>query len=184
LHVGSTLNLLSQQWHVSGIYEPGKLARLCVKLDVLQRVTGNPHHLSQIYLKVDDPGKAQTIVDALRAKYPGYPIYTVEYYTSLLSVNSLGLLRNFIYVVIGIAMIVGFIVVFMAMYTAVLERTREIGILKAVGSSSGLILSMLLRETLLLALLGTVAGILLTYITQWLIVHFAPGGMTQETVYA
>ena len=53
---------------------------------------------------------------------PGYQIYTVEYYTSLLSVNSLGLLRNFIYVVIGIAMIVGFIVVFMAMYTAVLRR--------------------------------------------------------------
>ena len=184
LHVGSTLSLISQQWHVSGIYEPGKLARICVKLDALQRFTGNPHHLSQIYLKVDDPSRAQMVVDALRAKYPGYPIYTLEYYTSLLSVDSLGLLRNFTYVVIGIAMIVGFIVVFMAMYTAVLERTREIGILKAVGGSSGLILSMLLRETLLLALIGTAVGILLTYLTQWLIVHFAPGGMTQETVYA
>lgn len=184
VHVGSTLNLISQQWHVSGIYEPGKLARICVKLEALQRFTGNPHRLSQIYLKVDDPSKAQSIVDALRIKYPGYPIYTLEYYTSLLSVNSVGLLRNFTYVVIGIAMIVGFIVVFMAMYTAVLERTREIGILKAVGSSSGLILSMLLRETLLLAVIGTIVGILLTYLSQWLIIHFAPGGMTQETVYA
>lgn len=184
LHVGSTLNLISQQWRISGIYEPGKLARICVKLDALQRFTGNPHRLSQIYLKVDDPSKAQAIVDALRMKYPGYPVYTLEYYTSLLSVNSVGLLRNFTYVVIGIAMIVGFIVVFMAMYTAVLERTREIGILKAVGSSSGLILSMLLRETLLLAIMGTLVGILLTYLTQWLIIHFAPGGMTQETVYA
>jgi putative ABC transport system permease protein len=183
LRVGSTLNLISQQWRVSGIYEPGKLARICVKLEALQRFTGNPHRLTQIYLKVDDPSKAQSIVEALRVKYPGYPIYTMEYYTSLLSVSSVGLLRNFTYVVIGIAMIVGFIVVFMAMYTAVLERTREIGILKAVGGSSGLILSMLLRETLLLAVIGSVAGILLTYVTQWLIVHFAPGGMTQETVY-
>jgi putative ABC transport system permease protein len=183
LHVGSIVTLISQQWHVSGIYEPGKLARICVKLEALQRFTGNPNHLSQIYLKVDNPAKAQEIVDALRAKYPGYPIYTLEYYTSLLSVNSLGLLRNFTYVVIGIAMVVGFIVVFMAMYTAVLERTREIGILKAVGSSSGMILGMLLRETLLLALIGTALGIVLTYGTQWLIVHFAPGGMTQETVY-
>jgi putative ABC transport system permease protein len=184
LHVGSTLNLISQQWRVSGIYEPGKLARICVKLEALQRFTGNPHRLSQIYLKVDDPGKAQSTVDELRTRYPGYPIYTLEYYTSLLSVNSVGLLRNFTYVVIGIAMIVGFIVIFMAMYTAVLERTREIGILRAVGSSSGLILSMLLRETLLLAFIGTIIGILLTYLTQWLIVHFAPGGMTQETMYA
>jgi putative ABC transport system permease protein len=184
LHVGSTINLISQQWYVSGIYEPGKLARICVKLDALQKFTGNPHHLSQIYLKVDDPAKAQEIVDSLRAKYPGYPIYTLEYYTSLLSVNSLGLLRNFTYVVIGIAMVVGFIVVFMAMYTAVLERTKEIGILKAVGSSPGLILGMILRETVLLAVIGTILGIVFTYVTQWLIKHFSPGGMVQETVYS
>ena len=50
----------------------------------------------------------------------------MEYFTSLLSINSVGLLKNFIGVVIGIAVVVGFIVVFMAMYTAVLERTREI----------------------------------------------------------
>jgi putative ABC transport system permease protein len=37
---------------------------------------------------------------------------------------------------------------------------------------------------MLLALIGTGVGILLTYVTQWLIVHFAPGGMMQETVYS
>jgi putative ABC transport system permease protein len=184
LHAGSTLNLISHEWHVTGIYEPGKLARICVKLDALQRFTGNENRLSQVYVKVDDPKRAQDVVDALRAKYPGYQIYTLEYYTSLLSVNSLGLLRNFTYVVIGIAMIVGFIVVFMAMYTAVLERTREIGILKAVGSSSMLIISMLMRETFLLAVLGTIAGILLTYGTQWLMLHVVPNSLVQETVYS
>ena len=60
----------------------------------------------------------------------------MEEFTSLLSINSVGLLRNFIGVVIGVAVIVGFIVVYMAMYTAVLERTREIGILKAMGASA------------------------------------------------
>jgi putative ABC transport system permease protein len=184
LHVGSTLNLISHEWHVTGIYEPGKLARICVKLEALQRFTGNPNRLSQIYIRVDDPNRAQTVVDSLRKKYPGYQIYTLEYYTSLLSVNSLGLLRNFTYVVIGIAMIVGFIVVFMAMYTAVLERTREIGILKAVGSSSSLIISMLMRETLLLAVLGTLFGILLTYGTQWIMLHVVPNSLRQETVYS
>ncbi len=114
---------------------------------------------------------------------PGYPIYTVEEFTSLLSINSVGLLRNFIGVVIGVAVIVGFIVVFMAMYTAVLERTREIGILKAVGASSGFILDMLFRETLLLSILGSIVGILLTYCTQWLMQHAVPASLTQETVY-
>ena len=76
--------------------------------------------------------------------------------------------------VIAVAMIVGFIVVFMAMYTAVLERTREIGIIKAVGGSSGLVLSILLRETLLLAVCGTLVGIVLTYGTQWMMKHLIP----------
>ena len=93
----------------------------------------------------------------------------------MLSISNVGMLKNFIGVVIGVAVIVGFIVVFMAMYTAVLERTREIGILKAVGGSSGLILNILLRETLLLALLGSVVGIVLTYGTQWLMKHAVSG---------
>jgi hypothetical protein len=54
---------------------------------------------------------------------------------------------------IGVAVVVGLIVVYMAMYTAVLERTREIGILKSLGASLPLILSMLLKETLLFACL-------------------------------
>src|ERR1700722_18154158 len=166
LKIGDTVNLVNHDWQLSGIYEGGKLARICVKLHVLQALTGNPGHLSQIFMRVDDPSKAQAVVDALRVKYHGYQIYTMEEFTSLLSINSVGLLKNFIGVVIGVAVIVGFIVVFMAMYTAVLERTREIGILKAVGASSGFILALLLRETILLSILGTVAGILLTYVTK------------------
>ncbi len=183
LHVGDTVELISHKWKVSGIFESGKLARICVKLPVLQALTGNPGHLSQIYLKLDDPSKAQAVVDALRQKYTGYQIYTMEYFTSLLSISSVGMLKSFIGVVIGIAVVVGFIVVFMAMYTAVLERTREIGILKAVGGSSGLILNILLRETLLLALLGSALGIILTYGTQWLMTHVVPASLVQETVY-
>jgi len=86
-------------------------------------------------------------------------------------------------VVIGVAVIVGFIVVFMAMYTAVLERTREIGILKAVGGGWWFVLQLLFRETLLLALMGTFVGILLTYGTQWLMKHLVPASLVQETVY-
>jgi putative ABC transport system permease protein len=183
LHFGDTVRLIGHDWRVAGVFESGKLARICVRLPVLQEMMGNPHHLSQIYVKADGPDHVQDVLSDLKSKMPTYPIYTVEEFTSLLSVSSVGLLRNFIGVVIGVAVIVGFIVVFMAMYTAVLERTREIGILKAVGGSSGLILDLLLRETLLLSILGTIVGILLTYGTQWLMQHVVPSSLTQETVY-
>jgi putative ABC transport system permease protein len=183
LKVGSIVPLVNRQWRVAGIYESGKLARICVKLAVIQDLTGNPHKLSQIYLKVDDPARAAAVVSDLRAKLVDYPIYTMEEFTSLLSISSVGLLRNFIGVVIGIASIVGFIVVFMAMYTAVIERTREVGILKALGASPAYILNMLFRETLALAVAGVVLGIVMTYGTQWLMAHAVPASLTQETVY-
>jgi putative ABC transport system permease protein len=108
----------------------------------------------------------------------------MEEFTSLLTINSVGLLRDFIGVVIGIALIVGFMAVAMAMYTAVLERTREIGILKALGASSGYILNLLLRESLLIAILGSILGIVMTYGSKWLMMHAAPASLTQETVYS
>jgi putative ABC transport system permease protein len=154
-----------------------------VRLSVLQDLMANPHRLSLIYVKVDAPDHLQEVLANLRNRMPSYPIYSMEEYTSLLSINSVGLLRNFIGVVIGVAVIVGFIVVFLAMYTAVLERTREIGILKAVGASSAFILNLLVRETLLLSIVGVIAGILLTYVAQWIMLHAAPSSLTQETVY-
>jgi putative ABC transport system permease protein len=183
LHVGDEVQLIGHEWRVAGVFESGKLARICVRLPVLQDLTVNPHHLSLIYVKVDSQDHLSEVLANLRARMPDYPIYSMEEYTSLLSINSVGLLRNFIGVVIGVSVIVGFIVVFMSMYTAVLERTREIGILKAVGASTSLILNLLVRETLLLSVLGTIAGILLTYGTQWIMQHVAPSSLTQETVY-
>ncbi len=184
LHVGDKVELINHEWRLAGIFESGKLARICVRLPVLQELLGNPHRLSQIYVKADDPSHIKDVLAELKNKLPGYPIYTIEEFTSLLSVSSVGLLRNFIGVVIGVAVVVGFIVVFMAMYTAVLERTREIGILKAVGASPGFILDLLVRETLFLSILGTVVGILLTYFVQWLMKHVIVASLTQETVYA
>jgi putative ABC transport system permease protein len=183
LHVGDTIHLSDHDWHLAGIFESGKLTRIAVELPVLQQLTGNPNHLSQIYLKLDDPSRAQEVVIELRKKLPNYPIYTMEEFTSMLSISSVSLLRNFIGVVIGVAVIVGFIVVYMAMYTAVLERTREIGILKALGASSATILGVLLKETLVLALSGIIAGIALTYGTQWCMHHLVPSSLVQETVY-
>ena len=189
LHPGDHIKLINHDWRVSGIYESGKLARILAPIGTLQQLTGNEGKISAVYLKLTNPGQADAFVTTLKSKLNpgdpdhGYQVYTVEDFVSQLSVSNVAMLKDFIYVVIGIATIVGFIVVFMAMYTAVLERTREIGILKAVGAGPGYILNILFRETLMLAVLGTVVGIALTYGTQWLIGHAVPASLVQETVY-
>jgi putative ABC transport system permease protein len=122
------------------------------------------------------------VIADLRAHLQDYQIYSIDEFVSQFSVNSVPMLREFIYVVIGLGIVVGFLVVFLSMYTAVLERTREIGVLKAIGASSGFILNVLLRETAVLAVMGSVLGIVLTYATRWMIMTFAPGTLIQAIV--
>jgi putative ABC transport system permease protein len=182
LDIGSKIVLQNHTWNISGIFPGGKLTRIGVRLSVLQELASTPGHLTQIYVKLDDPKYAQQVADQLIGTLNDEQIYTMDALTSLLSIDNVPMLKDFTWVVIVVAVIVGFIVVFMAMYTAVLERTREIGIIKAVGGSSGLVLSILLRETFLLALLGTAVGIVLTYGAQALMKYY-PGNLVQETVY-
>jgi putative ABC transport system permease protein len=182
LRAGATLELLNRTWRVAGVVEEGKLARLVVPLDVLQELTANPGKISQVWVKVDDPAHVPKVIASLKDQLRGYPIYSMEELTSLISVNNVPGLRAFITVIILLAIVVGFLVVFLSMYTAVLERTREIGILKALGAAPSYVLNILFRETLLLALAGTVLGIVFSYVTRWVIMSWAPASLTQMIV--
>jgi putative ABC transport system permease protein len=189
LHPGDHLTLINHVWNVTGVYEAGKLARILSRMDTLQQLTGSEGHVSAVYLKLKDPSQTDAFKEKLKHFLnpddpdKGYMVYTLEEFTSQLTVNSIPILQDFIYVVIGVASIVGFIVVFMAMYTAVLERTREIGILKAVGAGPAFVLNILFRETILIAIFGTVLGIGLTYVSQFIMAHLGPSSLMQETVY-
>jgi len=185
LHAGDPITILNRQWRVSGVFEPGKLARLIIPLKTLQDLTENHGKVMVVYVKLDSPANTQKVVDYLR-NLPGvngkFQILSMEELISQFSVENIPMLKGFIGVVIALGAVVGFLVVFLSMYTAVLERTREIGVLKALGASPVFILNVLLRETTLLAILGAVCGILFTYGTRWLISTFAPGGLLQDIV--
>ncbi|MCC6364224.1 MAG: ABC transporter permease [Bryobacterales bacterium] len=182
LDVGDEYTFLNRKWHVCGIVQPGKLARLFIPLKILQDLSANTGKLTMIYVKLDDPANLPEAMKAIRAALPDYQIYSIAEYVSLISVDNIPGLKAFIYVVIGISIVVGFLVVFLSMYTAVLERTREIGILKALGATPGMVLGILVRETVILSLIGTAAGILFTYGTRWAIMRYVPGSLTQIIV--
>jgi putative ABC transport system permease protein len=173
LHVGSVLKV-GREWRVSGIVESGKLSRVFARIEPVQEMFSDTGHISTIYVKVDQPANIDSVVDDLKMRLDGFKIYPMKDYTDLISVDNVPLLKGFTRVVIGVAVIVGVLVVLLTMYTAVLERTREIGILKALGGSPSYIMGILLREATVLSLVGTVAGILMAYGTQWLMREFAP----------
>ena len=182
LHAGQTINVLNRNWHIAGVVEPGKLAHLFVELPVLQDMVGATGKVSQIYLKVDNPDNARLVIDSLKQKFPDYPIYSMKELESLMSVNNIPALRSFIDVIIGIGVVIGFAVVSLSMYMAVLQRTREIGILKSLGASKNFVMGLILSEAFLLGLGGTILGIIFSFGTRWLLHVFVPASLPQAIV--
>jgi putative ABC transport system permease protein len=181
VHVGSVVNL-GKPWRVCGIVEPGKLSRTFAELQTVQQRYSAENQISRIYVKVDDRGNIPAVQSELEKSLPTYKIYRMEELVSLMSVNNVPMLRQFTDVIIGVGLAIGFLVVFLSMYTAVVERTREIGVLKALGAGPGYILDILMRETILLSVFGTIAGVLMTYGVQALLVAFVPT-FSMEIVY-
>jgi putative ABC transport system permease protein len=183
LHAGSSLDLGNGQvWHICAVVEPGKLSQLIAQRNRLQDLYSATGEVSVIYVKVDQKTNVPSVLDDLMNLLDGYPIYTIEQLANMISVDNISLVKGFTRVVIGIAVVVGFLVVLLTMYTAVLERTREIGILKALGASPGYILGILMRESILLAVCGSIAGIVMTYGSQFLVHKFAPPFLRQAIV--
>jgi putative ABC transport system permease protein len=166
LRIGETVNLANHPWHLAGVIQSGVLGRFIVPLATLQQLTGNaqPPRVSEILVKLDNPALTDQEVDYFNRKMNGdLQAISVAAFVSQFSVSNIPELQAFIGVVTALAVVVGFLVVFLSMYTAVVERTREIGILKALGAKPGTILNILVREALLLAIVGWIIGIALTY---------------------
>jgi putative ABC transport system permease protein len=183
LHAGSDLDLgTGKLWHVCAVVEPGKLAALFTQIKPLQEMYSATGDVSVIYVKVDQPANILSVQTDLKDFLEDYTVLTMEELANLISVDNISLVKGFTKVVIGIAVVVGFLVVLLTMYTAVLERTREIGILKALGASPGYILGVLMREAVLLGVCGSIAGIVMAFGTKWLIYEFAPAFLVQAIV--
>jgi putative ABC transport system permease protein len=183
--VGDTIKILNVDWHISGIIQSGMLAHIVMPIDTMQDKTGNTGKVSQIYLKVEPDANVNAVIQSLK-KLPGfedYPIFSIEEFASLLSIGNVPGLQPFILVIMGIGVVIGFAVVCLSMYMAVLQRTREIGILKSLGGSKGFILQVILSEALLLGIGGTILGIAMSYGAYWLIKTLVPASLPMVIVY-
>jgi putative ABC transport system permease protein len=166
--VGDKIEILDHQFRIAGIVEHGKGARKFIPIETLQDLNGSKGKATAFYVKLDDPSQASAVADAIK-KVPGmgtYVVRSMEESLSLMTPENTPGLSNFIKVVIGISMIIGFMVIFQAMYTAVMERTREIGILKSIGASKLYIVNIILRETGLLAIVGIMVGVILSELAR------------------
>src|SRR2546422_7293604 len=133
LKVGSQIILLNHTFTVSGIVAHGKGARFFIPIRTAQEIAGAEKRVSMFYVR----SKGDT--DATRAQIskllPQYSIRSLAEYVTLMTSSNLPQLRPFTRTMVALGIVVSFLVVLLNMHTMVLERTREIGILKALGFS-------------------------------------------------
>jgi putative ABC transport system permease protein len=172
LHVGDKVKVLNHEFTVSGIVEHGKGSRKYIPIATMDAIDNNPGKASMFYIRTEDSPKYQEAVRNEILATPGmeqYSVQTVQEFLSTLTPEHLPGFNIALNVVIGIATIIGFLVIFQSMYTAVMERTREIGILKSMGAGRLDIVSVVLRETGLLAVVGVTLGVACTYLLRSLL---------------
>ena len=158
-----TLRVLDHDFHVVGIVEHGKGARLFVPLQTLQELSGARDKASVFFIKCTRPEHTAAVIEQMKQIFPRYEIRPLKDFLSLMTSSSLPGVETFVHSMIALAVAIGFLVIFLSMYTTVVERTREIGVLKSLGASKAYIVRALLSETSLICGLGIGAGIAMSY---------------------
>lgn len=165
--VGQTVHVLNHDFRVAGIVAEGKGARMFIPLATAQDLTDSQGKASIFYVKCTNPSYTDQTVAAIRALPGHFSVMSIQEYMSLMSPNNIPGLNYFITAMIGIAVGIGFLVIFLSMYTTITERTREIGILKSLGASKMYIVAAILREAALITAVGIIVGVVGSVIMRW-----------------
>jgi putative ABC transport system permease protein len=170
--VGDKLKVLNHMFTVSGIVEHGKGARKFIPLETMDALENTPGKAATFFVRTDSAPNhdAKLAVQGMFRKevlstdgLQDWSAQTTDELLAGLTPEHLPGFKIALDVVIGISTIIGFLVIFQSMYTAVMERTREIGILKSMGAGKISIVSVVLRETTLLTTAGIVLGVVFAY---------------------
>ncbi len=172
LQVGDRLTLLNRVFTVRGIVQSGKGARVFVPLTTAQQISGAGSKVSMFYVR--STGNTQSAQRNLVQALPHYRVLSMKEYLTLMNTSNLPDLEPFIHSMVGLGVAISFLVVFLATYTIVLERTREIGILKALGASRAQLVILILEETMIMAGFGILVGLGATWITRVVLRHNLP----------
>ncbi|MBC8447160.1 MAG: ABC transporter permease, partial [Chloroflexi bacterium] len=160
--VGDTFQVYSNRYRVVGIYESDvgmEDGGAVIDLREAQRLFEKPRQVSFYQIKVREPSDVAFVRQAIEQRFPEVLVSLSTEFAE--NTTDMAQLDEYVNAIAAIALFVGGIVVMNTMIMNVYERTREIGTLRALGWRRRMILSMMLRESLLLSLLSGIVGALM-----------------------
>lgn len=172
--VGQSVTTAGHDWQIVGIVPAGAMTRVFLPLRTAQFLFGSGDVTKSTMIMVKlKPGV--DIGPAARAiqQTVGHDVIPITRYRGML-VEKWGIMFTYMDIVNAIALVIAFLFIMITLYTMVLQRTREIAILKSFGASNAFILRQVLAESLMLTGFGTVMGIALSFGAAWLIQTIKP----------
>ena len=171
--VGDTTMIYDHQFRIVGIVESGVAGRVFAPIQTMRHIlNGGVPWSSMFFVKLADPSRAEEAAEVLAAT-----LHTkVELKTSYgrLLADSFQQIYLYVNIASAVALVVCFLFVMLTMYTLILQRTREIGILKSLGASRRYLIGIAVAESVLICLGGTAFGIGLSYLAGRLIEWLMP----------
>jgi len=161
LSVGDSLEILGYDFSISGIYQEGTAARVMIPLETLQDLNGTPDKAGVIFIRVAEGASIEAVEARIQEQLEGYKITKTAELQSLLT-NTAPAFKEFLTATSLISITISFVITLLAMYTNIIERTREVGILKSLGASRMYVLQLVLRESVVVCGLGVVVGFVMT----------------------
>jgi putative ABC transport system permease protein len=168
--VGSTVQLFERTFTIVGIYEPPGGGRIKIPLATMQDQEGSDGRASAILVACMDPAKQDDVAARISERFPDDQIIFTRDLPEIYA-SGVPALNVFIKVVVGVAAAISMLVILLAMYTTVTERTRQIGILKSLGMSKSAIAWVIEQEAIIVSLLGVSVGVLLTLIARFAVMR-------------
>jgi len=165
VEVGSTITLYERPFLVVGVYEPPGGARVKIPLATMQDQVGSENRCNAVLIACDDPALQEEVAARIKEKFPDDQIIFTRDLPEIY-LSSVPALNIFLKVVIGVAATISTLVILLAMYTTVTERTRQIGILKSLGMSKASIAWVIEQEAILVSVLGVFIGVVLTMLLR------------------
>ena len=170
LDVGDTFRILDSTFRIVGIYETGgsfEDSGAVITVRDAQRLAGRPHQVSMYGIRVRDPDKVEEVRDYLNANFSNIEVsLSSEFAESIPDMERMAAMTGQI---VFMAVFLGAVGMLNTMLMSVLERTREIGVLRALGWQRRQVVGMILREALVLGAVGGVCGILLGIGLVWML---------------
>jgi putative ABC transport system permease protein len=178
--VGDTVTLNNKKYTVTGIFETGNKeidACAILPLEKLQTMDENEGKVHFIYVKINNNADVNTVTRAVEKAYPG-ELTTIASLEDFQRANGgLNMVETASMAISLLAIVIGGIGIVNTMIMSVFERTREIGVLKAVGWKRRRILGMILGESIVLTFMAGIVGIVLGIIGIEAIIRFTDMAM-------